>query len=421
MSRQRELEDEERNIESNIRKVKERPGSNIPPKFQDFRSTLADQLALDEEEIPFVAELVEVLPEESRWRGAIERAIGSERLRILVPETQIDTALRWVNDRDNRLHVRLQRARRDVPPAEFFKDGFTRKLRFKDHSFRGAVKALLAKRDRHCVASPEDLQHTEHAMTDQGLMSDRHGKFEKQDQRRLDEGWMTGFDNKDQLHHLERQFLETRKQVTEWKEQTQRLSGELSKMDARIAMTDRLLDLDFSMIDLPGVESELTATRTRLQELLDPHSDASRAKEEFEKERKKLKAIVEGINQANQQLAVIDDKRKRAQSKQKEAVQRIGQGLTEDEQTLSEQSLKESPDWGPDKLELAEREQRDLTDKKLTTLQEQVRNLEQRIIRLMENAKRIDTGALAETGTELGDIPDYLERLRLLNEEALPE
>jgi len=39
----------------------------------------------------------------------------------------------------------------------------------------------------------------------------------------------------------------------------------------------------------------------------------------------------------------------------------------------------------------------------------------------MGKAQQADTGALIDTGTTLSDIPDYLERLRVLNDEALPE
>lgn len=38
----------------------------------------------------------------------------------------------------------------------------------------------------------------------------------------------------------------------------------------------------------------------------------------------------------------------------------------------------------------------------------------------MEQAKQVDTGALAEAGTALVDLPAYLDRLRVLQEEALP-
>ena len=89
LSQQHNLETKAADIESSLRKVEERPGSNIPPLFQDFRAELAKQLGVHDSDLPFLAELVETKPEESGWRGAIERAIGSERLRILVPENQV--------------------------------------------------------------------------------------------------------------------------------------------------------------------------------------------------------------------------------------------------------------------------------------------------------------------------------------------
>ena len=143
LSQKRDAETKATEVESALRKVKERPGSNIPPKFQDFRSELAQQLSLQDSELPFLAEMVEVKTDESAWRGAIERAIGSERLRILVPEQQIDDALRWVNRRNNRLHVRLQRAVNDAE-ARFFDDGFANKLNFKNTHCKRRLAGWLA-------------------------------------------------------------------------------------------------------------------------------------------------------------------------------------------------------------------------------------------------------------------------------------
>lgn len=57
---------------------------NIPGDQHEFRALLAQHLGLDEDALPFVAELIEVQAEQSQWRGAIERAIGSERLRVLI-------------------------------------------------------------------------------------------------------------------------------------------------------------------------------------------------------------------------------------------------------------------------------------------------------------------------------------------------
>ncbi|WP_247664575.1 ATP-binding protein [Ralstonia pseudosolanacearum] len=126
--------------------AKVRPGSNIPSPYQQFRRELADELKLNEDALPFVAELVEVQTAQSQWRGAIERAIGGNRLRIMVPPTQMKSALAWVNGRDNHLHVRLVEVMAPERPAEFLTDGFTQKLNLIDlylnHDNRSSVGAL---------------------------------------------------------------------------------------------------------------------------------------------------------------------------------------------------------------------------------------------------------------------------------------
>ncbi len=266
---------------------------------------MAAQLLLSEADLPFLAELVEVMPEETAWRGAIERAIGSDRLRVLVPEGQIDAALRWVNDRDYRLHVRLQRAREDRDPV-FFPDGYTRKLNFKPHALAAAAKNLLAGRDLHCVSSPAVLKSTEYALTVEGLMSGRHGKFEKQDQRRLDQDWMTGFDNKDQLEALTAQSTLVRKALQEFSAASEKHRKELTHLVEQPKIIDELVRIEFSEIDLPGAEAELARSAERLTALLNPKSYASQAKAAYDAENRLLESIRNGISDREKEVAVLE-------------------------------------------------------------------------------------------------------------------
>ncbi|MBS7325222.1 MAG: hypothetical protein KIG85_01205 [Thiopseudomonas sp.] len=69
--------------------VRRNPASNIAPEFVQFCQQLAEALELEECALPFVAERVQVKQHEHAWRGAIERAIGSHRLRLLVPARQM--------------------------------------------------------------------------------------------------------------------------------------------------------------------------------------------------------------------------------------------------------------------------------------------------------------------------------------------
>lgn len=421
LSQQRDMETKAKEVESSLEKVKERPGSNIPPHYQDFRTELANQLGAQESDLPFLAELVEVKPKEAQWRGAIERAIGSERLRILVPEDQLPTALRWINQRDNRLHVRLQRAADTDQPGRFFSDSFTHNLNFKPHPLLATARSLLASRDLHCVDSTGSLQNIEHGLTIEGTMSGRGGKFEKQDQRPLQDGWMTGFDNKVQLDALARELTSLRGMVKQHKSESQRHRIELSQLQGQLTMIGKLMEMEFSTIDLPGAESDLERSRERLQSLLAPDSDTSHAKADYDTKRGELDGILEEIRDSEKKIAVLDERHRRADEERETAVRRIGRGLSEEERALAEKKLPIKSDIQTNQLEDAKQSAADNIDNKLEIQHKRVADQERTLVRLMEAALKVDTGALADTGSELDDIGDYLERLRVLNEEALPE
>lgn len=421
LSQLRDHEQQADDARSALKKVEERPGSNIPPQFQDFRSDLARELNIAETDLPFLAELIEVRPEESRWRGAIERAIGSERLRILVPEAQLSHALQWVNDRNNRLHVRLQRARTDTAASVFFDDGYTRKLQFKPHPLREAAKALLASRDRHCVDSPQALRNTEHALTVEGMMSGARGQYEKQDQRGLQENWMTGFDNKDQLQTLKTQLQTHNDAVHECQQAANKLRQELAELDNTLTMINSIAELDFSQIDLPGAEAQLQNTQQRLTALLAPDSDSSKAKAAFDAEQQKLDEIDKRIQKLHGAIGKLEGRRDDAERDRLAAERRAGDGLNEEATALATEALPIDPGIAAKQMIDAERKDAERVESTLQKHLGAVTDSERRIIALMGRAQQVDTGALTESGTTLADVPDYLERLRVLNDEALPE
>lgn len=421
LSRQRDFEAKAKDIQASLQRVKERPGSNIPPAFQDFRSELAQQLQTRESDLPFLAELVEVQIQHNRWRGAIERAVGSDRLRVLVPEENLQVALRWVNRRDNRLHVRLQRASQQDQARPFFADGFTSKLNFKSHALLQTAKMLLANRDLHCVDSPERLRDVEHGLTIEGMMSGTRGRFEKQDQRRLDEGWLTGFDNKDQLAALEHESAELLDQVSRCRAESQKETNELRSLESQLMMIDQLRKLEFTTIDLPGAESELARSKERIASLLDPASNASQAKADYDAQQKKLNEIRGDITRLESNLAVLDHRRVEATSARDTCVRRQGSGLSEEESRLAENELPLKPNIDARELGDTERNAGNAVEERLIEQQARVTDHEKRLVRMMGDARHIDTGALADTGSELADVNDYLQRLRVLNEEALPE
>ncbi len=415
------LEKRHSQAERELDEVRKRPGSNIPTAQHNFRRELSAHLGLRNEDVPFVAELIEVKVEERHWRGAIERAIGGERLRLLVRAECAEQALNWINARDNQLHVRLHEVAPASEPAHFFDDGFTRKLNFKSHPLVETLKRLLADFDRHCVADVRSLRNTPHAMTVEGLMSGRRKFFNKNDQIQIDRGWMTGFDNRDQIAELETSLKQLQLDLQRAKTEETAAQSRADSMRKSLELLDAIAKTVFEDIDLPGAQAELDRLEKQLVRLTSPKSGAAladrrwqQAKDAVQKLRDDEVNIRADAEVLNRRLSEVDTKLQRLDS-------RAGSGLEEREQELAVGHFSAIDHIELEELEEAERHHGAELQAKIDAATTRCGSIEKRLISNMKDAKQLDTGALVDTGNDLQDIPDFLERLRVLEEEALPE
>ncbi|WP_027854566.1 ATP-binding protein [Marinobacterium litorale] len=408
-------------LKEELKEVERRPGSNIPATFHHFRAALAEELGLDEDRLPFVAELVQVKEAEQAWRGAIERAIGAHRLRILVPPESIQAALRWVNQRHNRLHVRLLEVKAPGVQPRFLDDGFTRKLEYKTHPYRESVKAMLAGYDRHCVDSPEQLRDTPNAMTQQGLMSGKARFFDKQDQRRLDEDWQTGFDNRDRLAALARKIADADRECETLKAQVEKSKAAAQQLQLQLTLLDQLQNLTFEQIDVDEARRQVTEQEDKLKRLTAPDSDVSAAKETWQQAEKVLKEIAEEREALHTRYINLERDLIQAKAHKSKAFQRAQAGLTVEQRQLADAAFPAVSAEQLKDISDIERNVLEQLQKELESLRERVSDLARELTKLMAAAKREDRGALSDVGMELEDVPQYLERLQLLTEEALPE
>ncbi|PID59766.1 MAG: hypothetical protein CSB44_12675 [Gammaproteobacteria bacterium] len=418
---ERDAEQRLAELSRDLDEVRKRPDSNLPPAFTAFRATLADALGLDETTLPFVAELVQVKDGEQPWRGAIERAIGSHRLRILVPPEQIDAALRWVNSRDNRLHVRLFEAREPARGTTFFDDGFTRKLDFRKHPARDALKSLLAGINRHCVDSPEVLRETPHAMTVEGLMSGQTQQFEKQDQKRLDADWMTGFDNRDRLAWLEQAVTEATAELAQKAELARKARLALQQLQQQQVLLGRLLEVRFDRIDVGSVKRLLEDLRQQLATLVDPDSDTARLKRRWEAAKAEHECLEAELTRAEKAVMRLEQGVEQAGNELASARERARDGLEDEQRSLAETHFTPVDERTLANIAAIERDQAQAVQSGIDTLNAQQAEVMAQLSKRMSDAKGVDRGALSEVGRELEDVPAYLERLRVLEEEALPE
>ncbi len=411
--------------------VRQRPDSNLPVAFQPFRAALADALQLSPDDLPFAAELIEVRKDEHAWRGAIERALDSHRLRILVPAHAMPAALRWVNQRHNRLHVRLLEVQEEQQPQgtphappPFWNDGFCRKLTLKPHAHQHALHKLLAELDRHCVDNADALRHTPHAMTAQGLMSGRAQHFDKQDQKRLDQDWMTGFDNRDRLAQLAQSIADAQVQWTTLEHTKKAAQSLLAQAALQQRLWQNLQTLRFEDLDAADTQTELNRLQEQLTALLNPQSDTARAQARYAQAQSLREQAEAALRSHERDHAGVQAEHRSAQAKQADCASRLAQQKT-DAPTLDGTLARLLPGGLPqvtcEQIDAQERTTADALRDKLDKHQRQLAELHKDLIRQMARALKEDRGALADQAEELAALPHFLERLRMLEEEALPE
>ena len=73
--------------------------SNLPRSSLLLREQLVADLHLDEAELPFAGELLQVRADASVWEGAAERVLHEFALSLLVPNEHYERVARWINER----------------------------------------------------------------------------------------------------------------------------------------------------------------------------------------------------------------------------------------------------------------------------------------------------------------------------------
>jgi uncharacterized protein YPO0396 len=95
---QRILKEEIEKEENELASLRSRV-NQIPSDFLNIRQELANDLEIDEEEIPFAGELMRVRESEQDWEGAIERLLRGFGISMLVPERYYRQVSQYVNAR----------------------------------------------------------------------------------------------------------------------------------------------------------------------------------------------------------------------------------------------------------------------------------------------------------------------------------
>ena len=175
--------------------------SNVPSEIARLRSGLATALDRDAKELPFVGELIQVVPDEVKWTGPIERLLRNFSLTIVVPQKLADEAEAFleINHLGERLSFICPQSDRKNP--KLHDDSVVAKLSLRpamEKSRQSWLRSELAERFPHICRSVRDKEFVKNpfALTLEGLVKSDGVLRDKDDSRYLDDAtnWVLGWD-----------------------------------------------------------------------------------------------------------------------------------------------------------------------------------------------------------------------------------
>lgn len=210
------LSDKINNTQAQIAELQKRR-NKIPDDLVAARKRLANLLEASEEELPFVGELIRVLPEESDWQDSIERLLHGFAMQLLIPEKYCKQANQFIHINDMRTKLVYHKIERKPTNsiARWPKDNeaLVNKLEIKETFYKEWLEVYLLDRfNYYCTDDLEIFWGSQRAITSNGLIrnSNRHEKDDRPDRWNRSK-YRLGWDNKETIYYLlqEKQKMET--------------------------------------------------------------------------------------------------------------------------------------------------------------------------------------------------------------------
>jgi Uncharacterized protein conserved in bacteria len=277
----------------------------VPHLWHQQRLEAAAAAGLDPDQLPFVAELIDVPVEHAGWRTAVEVVFNPVARVMLVEDTHRNGLSRAINDLRWKTRIPFEGVDLEpFVPAEMSPAMLSGKLDFKDTQFTGWIQRRLTERglDALCVDQVDELDGGGRRVTRTGQI--RQGRSGAHGGSRQP---IIGFDNKDRLEEIdsalgtlgeERSRLDPK--LAEINEQARQL---LATRDAHQYVTDT----DWASIDHATIDARIAKLVERKTEILDSNTDLERLEQERTDAIKELEDATERRYEARAAIKQLED------------------------------------------------------------------------------------------------------------------
>lgn len=291
-------------LESELTSLKNRK-NNIDARQILIREKLAQALGVDEEELPFVGELLQVHEEQVKWEGAIERILHNFALSLLVPEHLYSKVADWVEQTNLKGRIVYYRVadKQTTPSARLAGNSLVHKVAVKPESvFYNWLKLQLNKRFNYaCCENLTEFRREKQALTLQGQIKSANNRHEKDDSRNINDRrfFVLGWSNQQKIQLLEQAASKLLAEIKQQQQFEQRLKQELTKLNLQNEYCIRLTSYkEFSEIDWQSWAKEIARLNAEKQKIEATHNKLKALQRELESLEKFITATENQLDSA---------------------------------------------------------------------------------------------------------------------------
>ncbi|TDW28682.1 ATP-binding protein [Cryobacterium psychrophilum] len=242
--------------------------SLVPQHLHNARVMIAEASGIPIEDLPFVAELIDLAPAEEAWRHAAEVTLAPI-IRVMLVDA---TRLRALSEAIDPLHLPVRIHFEGVTLEDFTTaDGDVRfvsgKLVHKGSPFSGWVRARVQAEalDARCVEGAADLPGDGARVTRNGQT--RNGGRGAHGWNR-DQKSIIGFSNRTRLDDIETELAERRATATRLAGEATERGNSITELRAHTVAQQVIVDTVWSTIDAAGAEARITEKTAEYERVL---------------------------------------------------------------------------------------------------------------------------------------------------------
>lgn len=257
-----------KNIRTELTSLDNRSG-RIDQYLHEMRKAAAVASGLDLSDLPFVAELIDVMPDEEHWRIAIETALHSGARLMLVPLEHLEHFSRCIEPLQLKGRLHFEGVARSTSQQQLIlePDHIAGKLLFKDSPYQSWVTDYVQHPSRNalCVAGPGQLDGGDLRITPAGqTRRGRRGSHGRQSSRNV-----IGFDNADLKVELAEEKVHLEAQLKATEAEADRIGEEIASLSSRKEAYGRVLAESWSDLDVAAAVAEMQDLSRRRDEIRD--------------------------------------------------------------------------------------------------------------------------------------------------------